>query len=102
MKRKFEPNLIIINKDSSIDSLVHRMLLIFQSYNAVIIRTMYTSERVGMVHGACKLLAGIGNGGFIKKPETKEIQVTLKSGGQINNLQFDIELIEKFHKFERH
>ncbi len=96
LKRVYEPNVIVVCDGETVERLFYRCHLLLSKYNNIKIRTMIVTQRIGMIYSVCDLMKDIG---YVIPKRIKEVDVILRDGGKMRNLQFDIELIHKFQRF---
>lgn len=95
-KKKFDPYVIVVTDRMSLKDLFFSIHGILNHHNKAIIRTMFYEGRMSKVRSACSLMRELG---YIEPYEEEEVEVCLKDGSKIRNMEFKIELIAKFHKF---
>ena len=94
-KQKYEKDVIVVTNGFRVGDIlyyIHKKW--YDNLNKVRIRTMF--NKVDVVNMACVYMKSVG---YVKEITKKEIVVTLKDGHKMNNIEYEIELINKFHKF---
>ncbi len=96
MTEERNPKVIFVKDGMNIEKLFFTIHGVLNNHNKAFIRTLYKSSNVGIVYGVCQLMEELG---YIEPIKKKEIVVKFENGSKINNLQFEIELLGRFHKY---